>query len=131
MLYSPKVVYPKLSYTVTGILYKTHNDLGRYCNEKQYADKVEEYLREYKIPYEREKILAISFNGERSGRNKIDFEIGGKIILEIKTKRTVFKEDYFQVKRYLQAADKKLGILVNFRERFIHPHRILNSSFKG
>jgi len=33
-----KVIYRELSYEVTGLLFKTHQELGRFRNEKQYAD---------------------------------------------------------------------------------------------
>ena len=80
-----------------------------------------------KIKYEREKILPPSFKFEKEGRNKVDFLIDGKIILEIKAKRLLLKDDYYQVRRYLSSLNKKLGLLVNFRDKYIKPRRILNS----
>ncbi len=121
-----KIFYPELSYTITGILYKAHNELGRYCSEKQYADSIENYLKKFKKKYEREKVLPIGFEGEMKGRNKIDFLIGDLIILEIKAKKIVTKEDYFQTRRYLSMLNKKLGIIANFRSMYLHPKRILN-----
>ena len=76
--------------------------------------------------YEREKILPASFAGEIAGRNKVDFLIEDKIILELKASRMLTKEDYYQAKRYLVALHKELGILVNFRQRFLTPKRVLN-----
>lgn len=58
---------------------------------------------------------------------KVDFLIEGKILLEIKTKRILGKEDYYQTKRYLAALNKKLAIVVNFRDKSIRPKRIINS----
>lgn len=123
-----KLIYPELSYKITGILFAVHNELGRFCNEKQYADAIERYFKKLKIRYEREKILPPSFEEELRGRNKIDFLIEDKIILEIKAKRLLIKDDYYQTKRYLLALNKKLGLLVNFRDKYIKPRRILNSS---
>ncbi len=124
------LVYPELSYKITGVLFDTHNSLGRFCNEQQYSDFLEDNLKKMKIKYEREKILPKSFEEEQKGRNRIDFLIEDKIILEIKAKRIVLREDYYQVKRYLIAFNKKLGLLVNFRDKYIRPKRILNSSVK-
>lgn len=124
---SEKVIYPELSYQLTGILFKVHNDLGRFCNEKQYGDSIEIYLKSNKIDYQREYILPPSFEHELSGRNKLDFIIDGKIVLEIKAKRIIEKSDYYQTVRYLKAINKKLGILVNFRDKLIKPRRVLNS----
>ena len=125
-----KLVYQELSYQINGILFAVHNERGRFCNEQQYADAVEGHLKKLSIPYEREKVLPPSFEAEREGRNRVDFLIAEKIILEIKAKRFLNRSDYYQVKRYTTALDKKLGVLVNFRARSIYPKRILNSSAK-
>ncbi len=121
-----KVLYPELSYLLTGFLFTVHNELGRFCNEKQYGDALEKCLKERNVMYEREKILPTSFEGEVMGRNKVDFLVEEKIILELKASRMLTKEDYYQTKRYLVALNKELGILVNFRQRFLTPKRILN-----
>lgn len=113
-----------------GLLYEVHNELGRYCNEKQYSDKFEEFLKKNKVEYQREFILPLSFPSEKMGRNKVDFIVDNKIILEFKNKRRSDRTDYYQLQRYLRAADKKLGILVNFRQLNLVPKRILNSSKK-
>lgn len=124
------LIYQSISYKINGILYKVHNEIGRYCNEKQYSDLIEKYFIKYKINFEREKILPIMFEGEKEGRNKVDFLINSVIVLEIKTKRFISREDYYQVMRYLKALNKKLAILVNFHSKFLRPKRILNSSAK-
>lgn len=125
-----KLIYPELSYKINGVLFSVHNTLGRFCNEKQYADAVEGHLKRLNMNYEREKALSSSFDNEFEGRNKIDFLVENKIILELKAKRILTREDYYQVKRYLSVTYKKLGIIVNFRKKYIEPRRILNSLVK-
>lgn len=124
-----KIIYPDLSYLINGILFKTHNDLGRFRNEKEYGDYIENNFKKLNIKFKREKILPISFEGEKSGRNKVDFLIEGLIVLEIKAKRYIEKDDYYQIKRYLVTLNKKLGLLVNFRGKYLKIKRILNSQF--
>jgi len=125
-----KLIYEGLTYKLNGILYSVHNERGRFLSEQQYCDAIEQKLKESRLSYEREKILPPSFLGEARGRNKIDFLIEGKVILEIKAKRVITREDYYQVRRYLEALGKKLGIIVNFRRKFLEPKRILNSKVK-
>ncbi len=122
-----ELLHPDLSYKLNGILFKVHNELGQFRSEKEYGDLIENYFKESGINYEREKILPVSFENDQQ-RNRVDFLIEDKIILELKTKRFVEKEDYYQIKRYLEALNKPLGILVNFRRRYITPKRILNFS---
>jgi len=122
-----KLVYPELSYKLNGIMFATHNELERYKSEKQYGDAIEQQLKYFAIQYTRERILPPLFPGESEGRNRIDFLIDDKIILEIKAKRIISRQEYYQVRRYLESCRKKLGILVNFQAKYLRPKRILNS----
>lgn len=122
-----ELIHPDLSYKVNGILFKVSNELGQFRSEKEYGDLIENYLKESGLKYEREKILPISFENDQQ-RNRVDFLIEDKIVLELKAKRFIEKEDYYQVKRYLESLNKPLGILVNFRRRYITPKRIVNFS---
>lgn len=79
MIQREKLIYAELSYKITGVLFAVHNDLGRYRNEKQYADALENYFKAYNIIYKREAVVPTSFDGELRGRNKIDFLIEDKI----------------------------------------------------
>ena len=122
-----KLIYKDLSYKINGILFAVHNELGRFKNEKQYSDKIEEYLKKLKVVYEREKTLPSSIKQEIIGKDRVDFIVDNKIVLEVKAKSFLNKEDYYQVRRYLSIINRKLGILVNFRAKYIVPKRILNS----
>jgi len=113
-----KLIYPELSYTITGVCFEIHNKLGIYSREKQYRDAIAEKLGEINIPYKKE------FNVKDTG-NIIDFIIDDKIILEIKAKRFITKEDYYQIQRYLQILKIKLGLLINFHNRYLKPIRVI------
>lgn len=113
-----KLLHPELSYTITGHCFSVHNALGPYAREKQYGDILEKAFKEAGIKYMRECVLGDS-------GNIADFIIENRIILEIKAKRIITKDDYYQVQRYLQESGLKLGLLVNFRNKYIRPSRIV------
>ena len=119
-----KIIHPELSYKLTGIFYEVHNKLGRYCREKQYADAIELLLKNNNLLFERERNLPIE-GVANDYTNKVDFEIDNKILVDIKSKRFITKEDYYQMQRYLKAANHKLGLIVNFRNRYLKPIRII------
>lgn len=124
-----KLLYQDLTYKINGLCFKVHRKLGRFCRERQYGDELEILLKESGLKYKREhdlkKINKLSPEG-----NKVDFIVEGIIILDIKTKKFITKEDYFQMLRYLEAVNLELGIIINFRNTYLKPKRILNSKFK-
>ncbi|MDD4332507.1 MAG: GxxExxY protein [Patescibacteria group bacterium] len=124
-----KVVHKELSYKITGLLFKAHQDLGICRNEKQYADYFEELLKKEKIKYVREYKFEDKQYGQGNVRCICDFIIDDKIIIEFKAKNFITKEDYFQLKRYLVTLNLHLGILVNFRQYRLSPKRVLNSNY--
>lgn len=60
--------------------------------------------------------------------NIVDFMIDNKIIIEVKAKRIITKNDYYQTQRYLQESRIKLGMLVNFRSKYLKPKRVLRAN---
>lgn len=121
-----QLIYPELCYQIYGVCFNIHNELGRFRNERQYADAFESKLKDAKIAYVREAALAPSFKGEADRRNIPDFVVEDKLIVDLKAKCLVTKEDYFQMLRYLQSANKKLGLIVNFRQKYLSPKRVAN-----
>jgi GxxExxY protein len=113
-----KVIYPELSYTITGLLFAVHNELGRFAREKQYADLLEIKLKQTHTAFKRE--LAVSDSG-----NIIDFIVEDKVVLELKAVRMLTREHYRQIQNYLQQTQIRLGLLVNFRSEYLKPVRII------
>lgn len=128
-IYKEDFLYPELSYHLNGVFFSVHNELGRFRNEKQYCDRLEGKLKEKQIAHQREYPLPPSFEGERARRNIVDFLVEGKIIIEVKAKLRLEKQDYYQMLRYLSSLQCELGILVNFRRYSLVPKRIINSRY--
>lgn len=104
-----------------------HNRLGRNLKEKQYADAAEILFMKYQIKYQREIAVPINFEGINIEGNRIDFLIEDKIPVDFKAKKYITKEDYKEMQRYLKATNRKLGLVVNFREKRLKLKRIINS----
>ena len=116
------VLEKDLSYQLVGLLFKIHKKLGRFARERQYCDAIEISLCDQKINFLREYPLWVA--GRPS--NRVDFLVEKRIILEIKAKPYIAPEDFYQTRRYLDTSNIKLGMIVNFREKYLHPRRVLN-----
>ena len=115
-----KLLYPELSYQITGLCFEVQNNLGRFAREKQYCDLLESKLKESGILYKREYTVA------ETG-NRLDCLVEDKIIMEVKAKPFLQKDEYYQIKRYLDVLNLELGLLVNFQDKYLKPRRILKA----
>lgn len=121
-----KIIYKDLCYEIVGICFRIQDRLGRFCKEKQYADEFEKRLIENKIKHKREFVLSnLESNGIKG--NIVDFIIENKLLIDFKAKKFITKEDYGQMQRYLISSRLKLGLIVNFRETYLKPKRVINS----
>ena len=122
------LIYPHLSYKITGLCFQTQNELGLFAKEKQYADYLEILFKQDQVKYQREIKIPFKARGNEIYGNVADFIIENKIILECKAKSFITKDDYYQLQRYLNATGIKLGLIVNFRTHYLKPKRIINYS---
>ncbi len=116
-----KILYPELSYTITGLCFEVQNTLGRFAREKQYCDALESKLKDKGINYVREYTVI-------NTGNRLDFIVDGTIILEIKALPFIGKDEYYQTKRYLDILNLELALLINFRDKYLKPQRVLRNS---
>ncbi|MCD6105626.1 MAG: hypothetical protein J7J43_07650 [Thermosipho sp. (in: Bacteria)] len=52
------ILFPELSYLITGFCFNVHNKLSRYRNEKEYGDALETLFKDNNIKYFQEKPLS-------------------------------------------------------------------------
>ena len=102
-----KLIYKDLSYKICGFLFYIHNKLGRFSKEKNYADALEIVLKEHKLPFTKEAVIAADILSKKLNLYRTDFVIENKVLLELKAKTTVTKDDYFQVLKYLKSKNLK------------------------
>lgn len=120
------LIYPELSYQITGALFEVFEALGYRYKELHYQRALAKVLKETNIPFKEQVSTPVMFRGEVIGRYIFDFLIDNKIVLEIKRGDNFQHEDIQQVVNYLKSANIKLGILARFSSKGVKTKRILN-----
>lgn len=131
MVKNSKLILPELSCKVAGLLFKVHNKLGRFAREKTYSNALEEVLKTEDVPFEREKRIDVNLGNYNISKTWADFVVDNKLVLEIKAKRFISRDDYFQTMRYLEFLDLPLALIVNFQQRYLKPKRVINPKTKN
>ena len=107
-------LYEDLSYQIRGCVFSVYNTLGFGHKENVYQKAFAFELQKNSIPFEREKSLAITYEGKPVGTYRPDFVIDGKILIELKAVPFMPKDHEVQLTYYLKGTDYKLGFLINF-----------------
>ncbi|MBK7097839.1 MAG: GxxExxY protein [Sphingobacteriales bacterium] len=118
--------YQKETYKIIGIAMEIHKVLGKGLSEIVYKDAFEYELKSNNISFEREKEYIINYK-EIVLPHKFyaDFVVFDKIILEIKSKKSVIEDHYNQVLNYLAISKLEVGLLINFHENSLEYKRIV------
>ena len=108
---------------------KVHRTLGPGFLEAVYEEAMEKEFAKQNIPFERQVKLNIFYDDEKLNKYyKADFICYDKIVLEIKSVKIMPKAFYIQLKNYLTATKKELGMLINFGQSSLDYKRIVKTN---
>ena len=104
---------------------EVHNELGNGFLEPVYQEALEEEFKIQGIPYVREKLLPVMYKGKQLKKEYYaDFVCYDDIIVELKAVSVLSKPHKAQVLNYINAANKEIGLLINFGETKLKWERI-------
>ena len=122
------ILYKDESYKIIGACMKVHRELGSGFLEAVYEEALKREFMNCDIPFESQVKLNVFYSGEQLDKYyKADFLCYDNIILEIKSVSQMPNVFYAQLKNYLAATNKRLGILINFGQPSLVYKRIINS----
>lgn len=113
-----------LIYRVIGCCIEVHKALGPGFIESVYHRAMEVELAHQGIPFETQQKIELYYRGRRVGRHRLDLVIADRLVMELKSVEELAKKHYAQVRSYLKAAEKEVGLLVNFGEYQLDPRRV-------
>ncbi|MBI2074437.1 MAG: GxxExxY protein [Candidatus Levybacteria bacterium] len=112
------LLYPQESYLIRGACFAIYKKFRNTQKESIYQKSLVEELRSKGLMVEREKQLSVYHMGVKVGVYTPDLLVGNVIIIELKAKPFLHKEDIQQFWHYLKNSEFKLGFLVNFGEPY-------------
>jgi GxxExxY protein len=122
-----KLLHENLSYTVRGVLFDVHNQLGPMLPEKYFQRAAAIGLEDEGVRFEVEKQFDVYYRGVPVGRYYVDMWIeDGKIILEFKVVPQLLPIHQAQAISYLKVTDADLALLVNFGAISVAINRLPN-----
>lgn len=127
------LLYETESYKIRGACFNVYNALGGGIKEKIIHCALVNELSLAKLNVEKEKRIDIFYRNQKVGIYIPDIIIDNKIIIEIKSKPFITKEDMKQFWGYLKGSKYQLGFLAGFTpqkltiKRYIHTHKTLSS----
>ncbi|MEX0995805.1 MAG: GxxExxY protein [Flavobacteriaceae bacterium] len=122
----PDLILKKESYSLLGVLFDVHNQLGSGFSEIVYKDALEYEFNALNIPFEREKEYKVKYK-DTVLKHKFyaDFVVFEKIILEVKSCEIFTDSHIAQCINYLKISNNKLALLVNFKQDKLDYRRIV------
>lgn len=97
-----------------------HRGLGPGLFESVYEEVLSYELENLGLQVERQKVVDIEWDGIKLGKGFVaDMVVNSKVIVELKSVEKVQPVHQKQLQTYLRLTGIKLGLLINFNERFI------------
>ena len=103
-----------LTGAVIGAAIEVHRQLGPGLDEVLYAAALCIEFRLRGIEYKREVPVNVEYKGESIGTKRLDFVVGGRLVVELKAVEELNKLHKAQVRTYLKITGYQLGLLINF-----------------
>jgi len=125
-----KIIYPELSYKIVGAAFEVYNNLGYGLREDYYQKAFAQELTNMNLTHEREKVIDMSYKGSKVGKHRLDFIVGNKIVVELKTRHALGYPYIKQVTSYLKSGGYKLAIILYFTKDGVKHRRVLNSKLE-
>lgn len=101
-----------------------HKELGPGFLESIYHNALKIELERQKLAFESEKEIEVKYLDIIVGIHRIDLLVEDEIVVELKTVEDLSKKYYAQVRSYLKAMKKEIGLLVNFADFTIDVRRV-------
>lgn len=116
----------QLTDRIIGAAVEVHRELGPGLLESAYQRALAHELRLRGMEFEEQKLCAVKYKDLLiEDAYRLDFLIGGKVVVELKTVDALLDVHEAQVLTYLRFSSCRIGLLFNFRTTLITKHGLM------
>ncbi len=119
------LVERELSYRIISAFFEVYNALGYGLLESLYVAALVIALKARGLRVDREVWVPVYFRDQLIGNQRLDLVVEDRIIIEVKSTELLSKAGARQLRSYLTASKRRLGLLLHFGPT-AQFHRILN-----
>jgi GxxExxY protein len=113
-VHEPNARVDELARQVIGAAIEVHRILGPGFLESVYEEALAIEFDLRGIPYERQKPMILEFKGKIVGDSRLDFLVGGALVVELKAIEAIHPIYPAKVLHYLKMCNLQLGLIINF-----------------
>lgn len=107
-------LYRDITYKIRGACFEVYKQFGGAFKEKVVENALLEELKRCGLEAEKQKRIEIFFKDKKIGAYVPDVVVNNLVLVELKCKPFITKEDERQFWYYLRGSEYKLGLLINF-----------------
>ena len=109
------LLYQNEAFQIRGAAFEVYRAMGAGFLEAVYQECLEVEFSRRGVSFQARRPLGLTYRGEPLRQTYVaDFVCYDRIIVELKSVRTIAPEHRAQTIKYLRVTDMKLGLLINF-----------------
>ena len=121
-------LYPELTYKIRGACFEVWKRFRGAFKEKIIERALVKEITSQGLKVEIQKQISVIYKNEKIGAYVPDLIVENKVLIELKSKPFLTKEDDRQFWLYLQGSEYKLGLLINFGNKLEIKRRIYDKA---
>ena len=124
-------LYSDITYKIRGACFKIWKEFRGAFKEKIIERALAKELQNRGLTVDTQKQISVLYDNEKIGKYVPDMVVDDKIIVELKSKTFLTKEDEKQFWLYLKGSEYRLGLLINFGRKLEIKRKIYDTARDG
>ena len=124
-------LYSDITYKIRGACFKIWKEFRGAFKEKIIERALAKELQNQGLIVDTQKQILVLYDNEKIGKYIPDMVVNDKIIVELKSKTFLTKEDEKQFWLYLKGSEYRLGLLINFGRKLEIKRKIYDTARDG